>query len=146
MHTTEKNSEHLEHIRHSLAHLLAAAVLELYPDTKNTIGPAIENGFYYDFEFTTPITEKELPKIENKMLTRVYGLAFKTKEELDAYIKQIEEAEKRDHKKLGKELGLFTFSPLVGPGLPLWTPKGTIIREILNDYVWELRKAKGYQK
>jgi threonyl-tRNA synthetase len=227
----------LEHIRHSLAHLMAAAVLEFYPDAKNTIGPAIDNGFYYDFEFSTPISDKDLGKIEqkmrellkswtsfdakevsadearkhfannpyklelideiaakgekitlyasgnfidlcrgghvdnpkkdiesgsfkldriagaywrgsekNKMLTRIYGFAFATKADLDAYLALREEAEKRDHKKLGKELGLFVFSPLVGPGLPLWTPKGTIIRELLNDYVWELRKAKGYKK
>jgi threonyl-tRNA synthetase len=80
------------------------------------------------------------------MLTRVYGLAFSTGEELKAYLAQQEEAKKRDHRKLGKELGLFVFSELVGPGLPLWTPKGTIIRELLNDYVWELRKSYGYQK
>lgn len=228
--------EQLHDIRHSLAHLLAAAVLELYPDTKNTIGPAIDDGFYYDFEFSSPISDKDLPKIEkkmreilktwkgftseekspedattyfaenpyklelieeiankgecitfytsgsftdlcrgghvedskeihhdsfkldrvagaywrgdekNKMLTRIYGLAFETKDELDAFIAQREEARKRDHKKIGKEQGLFVFSELVGAGLPLWTPKGTIIRELLNDYVWELRKAKGYQK
>jgi threonyl-tRNA synthetase len=84
---------------------------------------------------------------ENKpMLTRIYGLAFATEAELKAYLAQQEEAKKRDHRKLGKELGLFVFSELVGPGLPLWTPKGTIIRELLNDYVWELRRAYGYQK
>ncbi len=229
--------KNLEHLRHSLAHLLAAAVLELWPDTKNTIGPAIDNGFYYDFEFTNPISDKDFPKIEkvmkkllphwksferievtpeeakekfkdnpyklelideiiekgeklslyksgefvdlcrgghvdipkeeidpeafklervagaywrgdekNKMLTRIYGLSFDSKQELDEYMTQRAEAEKRDHKKIGKEMGLFVFSPLVGPGLPLWTPKGTIIRELLNDYVWELRKAKGYKK
>src|SRR5262249_9050532 len=66
--------------------------------------------------------------------------------ELIAFVTQQEEAKKRDHRKLGKELGLFTFSELVGPGLPLWTPRGTIIRELLNDYVWELRKARGYEK
>ncbi len=231
-----KKADEIEHIRHSLAHLLAAAVLELWPDTKNTIGPAVDNGFYYDFEFTTPLTEAELPRIEkkmrellktwkgfdakevsqaeaekhfahnpykleliheiadkgekltlytsgtftdlcrgghvenaqdiepdsfkldriagaywrgdekNKMLTRIYGLAFQTKAELEKYIAEREEAAKRDHKKIGKEMNLFTFSPLVGAGLPLWTPKGTFIREKLNDYVWELRKAKGYQK
>ena len=69
---------------------------------------------------------------KNKMLTRIYGLAFDTKEELESYLNQIEEAKKRDHKKIGKELGLFVFSDLVGPGLPLWTPKGTILREVLN--------------
>lgn len=83
---------------------------------------------------------------KNKMLTRIYGTAFFTKEELDNYLHMLEEAEKRDHKKLGKELDLFVFSDLVGPGLPLWTPKGTLLRDILNDYVWQLRKAKGYTK
>jgi threonyl-tRNA synthetase len=83
---------------------------------------------------------------KNPMLTRIYGYAFKNKAELDAYEHMIEEAKKRDHRKLGKELGLFVFSDLVGAGLPLWTPKGTIVRELLNDYVWELRKKKGFQK
>lgn len=232
-----KKTENLDAMRHSLAHLTAAAVLELHPDTKLTIGPAIENGFYYDLEFSTPISDADLPKIEksmrkllpswkkfehkevsekeakeifagnqyklelideivakgekitlytagkftdlcrgghvenpaeeialdsfkldrvagaywrgdekNKMLTRIYGLAFGSKQELDEYVTQREEAKKRDHKKIGKEMGLFVFSELVGPGLPLWTPKGTIMRELLNDFVWELRKAKGYSK
>lgn len=232
-----KSTENIEYVRHSLAHLLASAVLELYPNTKNTIGPAIDNGFYYDFDFENPITEEDLPKIEekmkeilpswrefshkrvsveeaedffnnneykkelideinskgeeltlytsgeftdlcrgghvenpskdlnpkafklsriagaywrgdekNKMLTRIYGLAFSTKVELDAYIAQQEEAKKRDHKKIGAELDLFSFSDLVGSGLPLWTPKGTLIRNLLDDYVWELRKEKGYEK
>jgi len=83
---------------------------------------------------------------KNKMLTRIYGLAFETKEELDDYLKQREEAKKRDHRKIGEELDLFTFSPLVGPGLPLWTPKGTIVREELNNFVWELRKTKNYER
>lgn len=83
---------------------------------------------------------------KNAMLTRIYGLAFDTKDELDAYLVQQEEAKKRDHRVLGKQLKLFTFSELVGPGLPLWTPRGTIIREALNDYVWSLRKKEGYQK
>lgn len=231
--------EKLAHTRHTLAHLLAAAVLELYPDTKHTIGPAIDTGFYYDFEFKdgTAPTEKELGTIEqkmrellkkwdvfshkevteteaktffannpykhelineiiekkepitfytcgtftdlcrgghiehpnkdiqkgswklariagaywrgdetNSMLTRIYGLAFSSAEELTAYEARIEEAKKRDHKKLGKELGLFVFSDLVGSGLPLWTPKGTVIRELLNDYVWELRRVRGFEK
>lgn len=83
---------------------------------------------------------------KNTMLTRIYGLAFESKEALDAFVAQQEEAKKRDHRKLGKEMGLFVFSELVGPGLPLWTPKGTFIREALNDYVWSLRKSRGYQK
>jgi threonyl-tRNA synthetase len=226
----------LQHFRHSLAHLLAAAVLELYPDAKRTIGPAIDDGFYYDFAFSTPITDDDLPKIEQKMrellpswttfdrqevtaddarrvfgenkyklelidefsqdgqtltlytsgtytdlcrgghadgiahidpgcfslskiagaywrgndkndqLTRIYGIAFPTKAEHDAYISMLEEAKKRDHRKLGKELGLFVFSDLVGPGLPLWTPKGTVLRDTLNDMVWKLRKVHRYQR
>lgn len=225
----------MEHIRHSLAHLLAAAVKELYPEAKPTIGPAIENGFYYDFEFPTPINEKDLEKIEkkmkeilptwtsfegrevspdeareyfknnpyklelidelaekgekitlytsgeftdlcrgghsddlskavpadafileriagaywrgsekNSMLTRIYGVAFATKEELDAYFEMQKEAEARDHRKIGKELDLFTISPLVGAGLPLLKPKGMIIRKEIEDYLWELHKDKGY--
>lgn len=82
---------------------------------------------------------------KNTMLTRIYGLAFETKDELDAYLIQLEEAKKRDHRKLGKELGLFSFSELVGPGLPLWSPKGTVLRQEIDRFVQELRKAKGYQ-
>ena len=228
-------------MRHSAAHLLAYAVRTLFPGTQVAIGPVIENGFYYDFAFKAPLSEKDFSRIEQKMnelkkkdfkfeqrwvsvdeakklfadepykleiideiskgeredfghkgevsiyqsgefadlckgphvasskeigaikllslagaywkgneknamLTRVYGTCFATKEELDKYLWQLEEAKKRDHKKLGKELGLFVFSDLVGSGLPLWTPKGTIIRELLNDLVWKLRREKGYQK
>ena len=227
----------LDNIRHSLAHVLAAAVLKEYPDTKLGIGPVIENGFYYDFQFKTPITDADLKKLEklmkkiiggkhtftgqevspeearklfahqpfkldlideyakdgkkltvyktgdifqdlckgghaentgeinadaftltklagaywrgdekNAQLTRIYGLAFATKPELDAHLLMLAEAEKRDHRKLGVELDLFTFSPLVGPGLPLWTPKGTLVRNLLDSYVWQLRKARGYQQ
>ena len=83
---------------------------------------------------------------KNKMLTRIYGLAFSDKAELDTYITQIEEAKKRDHKKLGIELDLFTFSDLVGSGLPLWTPRGTLLRNLLDAYVWELRQGRGYDR
>ncbi|MDE1875030.1 MAG: threonine--tRNA ligase [Patescibacteria group bacterium] len=236
----------IEQIRHSFAHLLAAAIGELYPGAKNTIGPAIENGFYYDFEFPAGkdgksaapsdkdfvAIEKAMRKIladwqkksvkfeetvaspaeakkrfadnpykleliddiikkgeevtlyqsgdfidlcrgghadvadmkadafkidrvagaywrgdeKNTMLTRIYGLAFSSKAELEAYEKQIEEAKKRDHKKLGRELGLFVFSDLVGAGLPLWTPKGTMIRNLLDEYVWSMRREHGYER
>lgn len=231
-------NENLSNYRHTLAHLLAAAVLETYPDAKPTIGPAIDNGFYYDFDFSTPISDKNLPALEkkmrsllkdwkkftheevsaekakeiftgntyklelideivkkgekitlytcggftdlcrgghtenpakeiepdsfklshiagaywrgsekNRMLTRIYGLAFESKEKLEEYEKMREEAEKRDHKKLGRELDLFVFSDLVGSGLPLWTPKGTILRNLLDEYVWELRTKYGpYEK
>ncbi len=230
------NNDNLKKIRHSLAHLLGASVLQIWPDAKLAIGPAIDNGFYYDFEFSSPITDKDLGKIEqkmkeilktwkgfektdvsekeaeklfshnpykielikehakagdslttyksgefldfcagghvedikeikkdafklarvagaywrgdekNKMLTRIYGLAFNSKEELEAYEKMMAEAEKRDHRKIGKELDLFTFSPLVGPGLPLWTPKGTILRNELDNFVWEMRQKRGFEK
>lgn len=83
---------------------------------------------------------------KNKMLTRIYGIAFDTKEELDAYLVQREEAEKRDHKKLGRELKIFTISPLVGAGLPLLQPKGAIIRREIEEYLWTLHKNKGYDR
>ena len=234
------NKENLEYKRHTLSHLLAKAILNIYPDALPTLGPAIDNGFYYDFEFKTPFKDEDLEKVEkemkriltnwhnfshrevskeeaekyfennpyklelineifekgekitfykigegkeeftdlcrgghseniskidkdsfkllktagaywrgnekNKMLTRIYGLAFETKEDLENYEKQIEEAKKRDHKKLGKELDIFTFSDLVGAGLPLWTPKGTLLRNLLDDFVWSLREKRGYMK
>jgi threonyl-tRNA synthetase len=229
----------LEHIRHTLAHLMAAAVLELYPEAKPTIGPAIDNGFYYDFEFPADKkpAESDLKDIEkrmrkllpswkemsgqevtaekareafkgnpyktelideiaskkekitlytagkftdlcrgghaenpakeiapdsfkldhlagaywrgsekNAMLTRIYGLAFESKEAMDAYETMMKEAEKRDHKKLGKELKLFTTSALVGSGLPLLQPKGMVIRKQIEDYLWELHKDHGYDR
>jgi threonyl-tRNA synthetase len=83
---------------------------------------------------------------KNAMLTRIYGLAFASKAELDNYENMMKEAEKRDHKKLGKELKLFTISALVGSGLPLIQPKGMIIRKAVEDYLWELHKHKGYQR
>jgi threonyl-tRNA synthetase len=227
-----------ENLRHSLAHLLAAAVEKHFPQAKRTIGPTIDNGFYYDFDFSGgPVPgPDDLPKIEgtmreimktwkgftrkevspaeakeyfstnpfkvelitefeaenspisfytsgeftdlcrgghvedlsaidpqcftltkiagaywrgnekNAMLTRIYGLAFPTKAELDAHLIMLAEAEKRDHKKLGPELDLFTFSSLVGSGLPLWTPKGTLVRNLLDGFVWEMRKARGYDQ
>ncbi len=223
--------------RHSLAHLLAIAVLDKYPDAKLAIGPVIENGFYYDFEFpgTSPTPEdlkdiqkrmkklvskkldfevKELSENEakeifkdqpyklelieeiakkgekitvyktgdfidlcegphikntseintdafklqklagaywrgdekNKMLTRIYGLAFETKEELLEYLKMQEEAKKRDHRKIGKEMDLFVFSELVGSGLPLFTPKGTLLRDLIVQKIQNIQKEFGYQK
>lgn len=229
-------NEELAKKRHTLAHLLAASVREIYPGAKNAIGPAVDDGFYQDFDLPETISSGDFKKIENKMrellkkwgtfekrevtkeealqefswneykselieefaggnktltfytnggfvdlckgghaedaktidpksfklvrvagaywrgdstkpmLTRIYGLAFNNEEELQAHMTMLEEAKKRDHKKLGPALDLFTFSDLVGPGLPLWTPKGTLIRELVNHYVWELRKTKGYTK
>jgi threonyl-tRNA synthetase len=231
------DKEKLHNLRHSLAHLLAAAVQKSYPDAKPTLGPAIDDGFYYDFEFSSPVGTEDLKGIEkdmkkllnswteftheektpedakkyykdneyklelideivskgekitfytcgeftdlcrgghlenpskeidaksfkldrvagaywrgdenNKMLTRIYGLAFESKDELGKYLEQREEAKKRDHKKLGKELDLFLSSELVGPGLPLFTPKGTIIRDELDSFIWELRQKIGYER
>ncbi|KKQ65293.1 MAG: Threonine-tRNA ligase [Candidatus Daviesbacteria bacterium GW2011_GWA2_38_24] len=231
------NSDHnkLTALRHSAAHLLAAAVNELYPGTQFGIGPVIENGFYYDFDLPKPIAEEDLPRIEklmqelrsknydlrrseetvkqaleqtkdqpykqelindlekagepkvsfytlgefkdlcagphikntkeigpfkllsiagaywrgsekNKMLTRIYGTAFETKEKLDKYLNQLDEAKKRDHRKIGKELNLFVFSDLVGKGLPLFTPKGTLLREKLNSFSQELRIKRGFER
>lgn len=226
----------IEKKRHSLAHLLAAATLELFPDTKITLGPAIENGFYYDFEFSNPIKDEDLKEIQKKMrkmlsswsiftseektpdqardfftgnpyklelideiekrgekitfytsgnftdlcrgghvenmseisadsfeldriagaywrgdekntmLTRIYGLAFENKSELENYKTELAEAKSRDHRKIGKELGLFTFSELVGGGLPLFTPKGTAMRDAIVDKIQSLQKEFGYQK
>lgn len=226
-------NENLDPLRHSAAHLLAAAILRMYPDTKLTIGPAIENGFYYDFDFKNPITEADLPKIEkmmtktllewdkfthrevtveeakeiykdnpyklelideivkkkekitlykaghfedlcrgghsekpnkeigafkllslagaywrgdekNKMLTRIYATAFPTQKELAHYLEKLEEAKKRDHKKLGAQLDLFVFSETVGKGLPLWTPKGSTVRRILERFIVDEELKRGY--
>lgn len=83
---------------------------------------------------------------ENEQMQRIYGTCWPTKDELDAYLNRLVEAEKRDHRKLGKDQDLFLFSDLVGPGLPLWTPKGTILRDLVDGFVWELRKSRGYMK
>ncbi len=232
----KNQNENLNNLRHSCAHLLAAAVMELWPNTKRTIGPAIDNGFYFDFDFgDVKLSEDDFPKIEakmhqilptwktferheltadqakkeypgnqykhelieefshegqkisfyksgnywdlckgghcekpseelkhfkllsvagaywrgsekNQMLTRIYGTCFPTQKELDDYLYMLEEAKKRDHRKLGKDLDLFVFSDLVGKGLPLFTPKGTLLRELLNDFSQKLRMDQGYQK
>ena len=231
--------QHIEKMRHSLSHIMAAAIRNLYTDTttiKFGVGPAIDNGFYYDIDFggvkvsedDFKKIEKEMRKIINKkmpivrsektrqealkwakdnkqkykeelikdlpedetisfytlgnfedlckgphventgevgafkldkvagaywrgdekreMLTRIYGLAFETQEELDEYLKQQEEAKKRDHRKIGKELGLFCYSELVGAGLPLFTPKGTILRDMVAALANSYRERCGYQK
>ena len=228
--------EQVEKIRHSLAHLLAAAVKQLWPKAKNAIGPAIDNGFYQDFDMgKIKISEADFAAIEkkmreilatwhafevkkvsvakakkdfkdnpyklelikefakqgktitennpgnfldlckgghsenpqkelqhfkllsvagaywrgdekNKMLTRIYGTAFATQKEMADHLHQLEEAKKRDHRILGEKLDLFTISEQVGKGLPLFTPKGTLLRELLNDYSQELRARKGWQK
>jgi len=229
---TAKDAEALNVYRHSTAHLLAAAVLELYPETKLGIGPPIESGFYYDFDRATPFTPEDLEKIEkkmreiqarhlpyeriytrkdeglkkysdawmkceliteragevfteytlgphfidfcrgphvpntsklkafkllsiagaywkgnehNKQLQRIYGTAFFSQKDLEDYLNRLEEAKRRDHRRLGKELELFTVSEIVGAGLPLWLPKGATIRRLLEEYILEKERAAGYQ-
>ncbi len=219
---TEKSAEALEIIRHSTSHLMAQAVKELFPQAKVTIGPAIETGFYYDFDVEKPFTPEDLEKIEakmlvlaaadqkierreyssadaismfeamgepykaelindlgvdsvsvysqgtfadlcrgphlpstvrikafkllsiagaywrgdekNRMLQRIYGTAFADKKELEAYLHRLEEAKRRDHRKIGRELDLFSFSDEVGAGFPIWHPKGAMLRTVLEDF------------
>ena len=236
---TNNKGEFVSKVRHSLAHLLAIEVLKFDPKAKLAIGPVIDNGFYYDFEFsegktpteadlkdfkkgmkksiggklpftytTTTATEaKEIfadqpykleliadlekegatlslyktgekftdlcagPHVENtseidadgfdltkiagaywrgseknKMLTRIYGVAFESKEKLDEYNKQIEEAEKRDHRNIGDKMDLFYFDESIGKGLPIWLPNGNIIKEELENWAKETEEAWGYQR
>ncbi|MEG3871571.1 threonine--tRNA ligase [Microcoleus sp. Z1_B5] len=227
-------SEALKKIRHTTSHVMAMAVQKLFPKAQVTIGPWIENGFYYDFDTPEPFTEQDLKAIKKEMikiinrklpvireevsreeaerrikeinepykleilegliepitlyhlgeewwdlcagphldntselnpkaieleslagaywrgdetkaqLQRIYGTAWETPEQLAAYKHRKEEALRRDHRKLGKELGLFIFADAVGPGLPLWTPKGTVLRSILEDYLKQEQIKRGY--
>ncbi|MDR1951986.1 MAG: threonine--tRNA ligase [Elusimicrobiota bacterium] len=227
-----EDKQALNVLRHSTSHILAAAVTELFPETKVAIGPSIEDGFYYDFDRPTPFSVEDLSKIENKMreiikadypfkhleiskekaidefkkknekfkaeiaegidgdtvniyqcgnfsdlckgphikstgevkyfkllsvagaywrgdssreqLQRIYGTAFFTKEDLDKYLQKIEEAKKRDHRKLGKDLDLFSIHDEVGAGLILWHPKGALIRNIIENYWKKLHLENGY--
>jgi threonyl-tRNA synthetase len=231
---TAKDPDSLQVFRHSAAHLLAAAVLELYPDVKLGIGPPIETGFFYEFVRKEPFTQDDLEKIEAKMheiaakdfpnerkllpkpealelyrksnqefkcelveekatepmvsfyttgkfidfcrgphipstgrikafklmnvagaywkgkesnpqMQRIYGACFIDQKDLDEYLHKLEEAKRRDHRRIGKELGLFTVSDQVGSGLPLWLPKGATIRRLLEDYILEKERRAGYQ-
>jgi len=227
---TGDSPEGLEVLRHSTAHAMAQAVLELYPGSKLTIGPPIEDGFFYDIEVAGRITDDDLPRIEermreisardlpvereavskaeaqrlyednpykleiiseledgeitlyrqgdffdlcrgphvpstgkigafklqniagaywrgdeeNKMLTRVYGTAWPTEKQLRAYLRHLEEVKARDHRKIGKDLNLFTFSPDIGAGIPLFLPKGEMLRHLMEDYVREVQTRHGY--
>lgn len=229
---TEKSPEALEIIRHSASHLMAQAVKELFPAAKVTIGPAIENGFYYDFDVDHPFTPEDLERIEakmadlakadikitrsvlpsaeaitqfdamgepykreliegigaetvslytqggfadlcrgphvpstsrikafkllsiagaywrgdenNRMLQRIYGTAFTDKKELEAYLHRLEEAKRRDHRKLGRELDLFSFNDEVGAGFAIWHPKGAMLRTILEDFERREHLKRGY--
>jgi threonyl-tRNA synthetase len=221
----------VEIVRHSTAHVMAAAVKELFPKALITIGPAIENGFYYDFDVETPFTPEDLVRIEermreivkadipfvreeatkeqaramfpgepykeelladipgetvslyrlgdfldlcrgphlpssgragafklmstagaywrgdskNRMLTRIYGVAFPTRKELDEHLRILEEIRKRDHRKIGKELDLFSVTDEIGPGLILWHPKGAAVRRVMEDFWREEHTRAGYE-
>ncbi|MBC7825077.1 MAG: threonine--tRNA ligase [Candidatus Parcubacteria bacterium] len=227
-------SDALKKIRHTASHVMAMAVQKLFPKAQVTIGPWIENGFYYDFDSPEPFTEKDLKAIKKEMikiinrklpvtreevsreeaerrikennepykleileglqepitlyhvgdqwwdlcagphlestaelkadaidlesvagaywrgdetkaqLQRIYGTAWETPEQLTEYKRRKEEAIKRDHRKIGKELGLFIFSDLVGPGLPMWTPKGTVLRSTLETFLQKEQTKRGY--
>jgi threonyl-tRNA synthetase len=229
---TAKSPEALEIIRHSTSHLMAQAVKCLFPKAKVTIGPAIETGFYYDFDVESPFSPEDLEKIEkkmtelanadiqierqelakddainlfkgmgenykveiiealdaekvslyrqgdftdlcrgphlpstsfcrafkltsiagaywrgdekNRMLQRIYGTAFDEKKDLEAYLERLEEAKRRDHRKLGKELDLFSFSDEVGAGLVIWHPKGAMLRTVLEDFERKEHLKRGY--
>jgi threonyl-tRNA synthetase len=229
---TEKSPEALEIIRHSTSHLMAQAVKSLFPQAKVTIGPAIENGFYYDFDVDKPFSPEDLDRIEakmrelakanqaltrevlakdaavrlfqdmgetykveliedldaetvslyrqgdfvdlcrgphlpstsfckafkltsiagaywrgdenRKMLQRIYGTAFADKKELDAYLARLEEAKRRDHRRIGKEMDLFSFSDEVGAGLVIWHPKGAMLRTVLEDFERREHVRRGY--
>ena len=227
---SERKDEQLERMRHSAAHIMAEAVQHLFPEAKFGIGPTIENGFYYDFDLSRPLTPDDLPVIENKMreiisqnspffteeiskeearrlfatqtyklelideipdaavktykqgsftdlcrgphlsstggvkafklthiagaywrgdekqpmLQRIYGVAFESQEELEDYLSRQAEATKRDHRKLGKELDLFSTHEAIGPGLICWHPRGALIRQIIEDF-WKAEHIKrGY--
>jgi threonyl-tRNA synthetase len=228
---TRDSSDGLEVLRHSTAHAMAQAILELYPGSKLTIGPPIQNGFFYDIEVNGRITDEDLPRIEermrkiverdlpiereeiakaeaerlyadnpykleiihdleddsisiyrqgdffdlcrgphvpstgalgafklqniagaywrgdekNPMLTRVYGTAWPTEKQLRAYLRRLEEARERDHRRVGKDLGLFTFSPDVGAGIPLFFPRGEMLRYLMEGYAREVQTRHGYE-
>src|SRR5919197_771703 len=152
--TERSGQDALDLIRHDAAQVLATAVMELYPGVKVSIGPPIENGFYYDFDFPEGVTvsDADFEAIEAKMrehiaademLTRVYGTAFFKQAELDAFLEQLELARARDHRKLGRELGLFAFSPL-SPGSTFWLPKGTAVFNALVALNRRMQQERGY--
>ncbi len=226
----QEKEQDLETMRHSASHVMAEAVLSMFPDAKFGIGPAIENGFYYDFDLPRPLGPDDLPVIQNKMkeiiasdtpfihqeaskeeakqifasqpyklelieelpdekvslyqqgsfldmcrgphvkssgkikafkllniagaywrgdehrpmLQRIYGVAFDTEEALEAHLQQLEEAARRDHRKLGKELDMFSIQDEYGPGLVLWHPKGAVIRRVIEDFWKDEHAKRGY--
>src|SRR5437763_261650 len=125
----------LERLRHSASHVLATAILKIWPEAQFAAGPPVENGFYYDVDLPHRISPDDFEKIEAEM-----------KKEIDDYFAMLEEAKKRDHRKLGKELELFVFDDDVGPGLPMFLPRGAVIAEELEKLAKETEFAAGYQR
>lgn len=232
-----ENDNKIEAVRHSLSHLMSMAIDEMYPGVGLGVGPAVQDGFYQDYDLPQVITPEVLPKLEkrirdlinqdikfeqhdmsfdeayefykndpyktqmidelkakgeskvsfyrsgnfdnlcagphvastreinpeafrltrisgaywrgdekNKMLQRIYGVAFATKDELEKYLEKLDQAKQRDHRKLGKELDIYTTSPLVGTGLPLFTPRGTVLRDVMAQYSNQIRIGYGFEK
>src|SRR5260370_1438988 len=153
----------IERLRHSASHVLATAILKIWPEAQFAAGPPVENGFYYDVDLPHRISPDDFGNIgafrltsvasayykgdeKNPQLQRVYGTAFKTKNELDEYFAMIEEAKKRDHRKLGRELEIFVLDDDVGPGLPMWLPRGAAMIDELEKLARETEFAAGYQR
>src|SRR5438874_8740871 len=143
----DEEQAYLARMRHSAAHLMAGAVVNLMPGARLGIGPAIEDGFYYDFDPFKLLSVAGAywrGSEKNPMLQRIYGTAWRTQEELDAYLHRIEEAERRDHRRLGRELDLFSIHEEAGAGLIYWHPKGGLMR-VLIENVWREEHLKhGY--
>ncbi|MCA1830213.1 MAG: threonine--tRNA ligase, partial [Actinobacteria bacterium] len=141
-----------EILRHSTAHVMAKAVCELFPGAKYAIGPSIENGFYYDFDIGRPFTPEDLVAgaywrgdEKRPMLQRIYGTAWESKQALEHHLTMLEEAERRDHRKLGRELELFSFPDEIGSGLALFHPRGGIVRKTMEDYSRRRHEEAGYE-
>src|SRR5436190_2205093 len=135
---TDKDAEGLDLIRHSTAHLLAYAVKELFPEAQVTIGPVIENGFYYDCAYKRPDSK-------NEMLQRIYGTAWAKKEDQEAYLHMLEEAEKRDHRRIGTQLDLFHLQE-EAPGMVFWHPKGWALWQQVEQYMRRVYQDNGYHE
>src|SRR5205823_468844 len=143
---TDRDPEALAVLRHSTAHVMAEAVLHLWPDTKVAIGPAIADGFYYDFEFAQPISSDDLERIEQEMrriLSSEHPFQRHDGVGKAEILERIEEAKRRDHRRLGRELDLFHFADN-SPGSPYWHPRGMVIWNELSTLWRELNRERGY--
>src|SRR5438874_803765 len=140
------NGSDLDILRHSTAHVMAKAVQRFYPGSKLAIGPTIENGFYYDIDIPQTISTDDLGAIEAEMRTmlqRIYGTSWPSQEQLDHYLWQIEEARRRDHRRLGLDLALFFFDDLA-PGQPFWLPHGITVMQQLEELLRAELRQRGY--